>query len=293
MGPSSDYNQADHAAQALTRMPNASRQSSQACAVRLGKLVLQSMSMEDLLTHSGHELKHVATVNSEIFTYAHENPAYEAILRRTVNTIDGRIVQWFCSLLYPGKTLRKLSGSDFIYNLADHASARQERLFLLGAESESNRGTIEVLKRRCPGLMVEGYSPRFCSNIEDREWNEEILGRIARFEPKHLAVCFGPVKQEMWITQNRDRLVQLGVRGAYGLGGTLDFVSGRKKRAPRWMQLAGVEWLFRLFTEKGRLRRTGKMFKMPYFILKFFQRESEMLGQSGSVGPQMSGAREC
>jgi N-acetylglucosaminyldiphosphoundecaprenol N-acetyl-beta-D-mannosaminyltransferase len=274
-------------------MPNSSPSSSQSCAVRLGKVLLQSMSMDELLHNSSHELKHVATVNSEIFAYAHENPAYEAILRRTVNTIDGRIVQLFCSLLYPGHTLRKLSGSDFIYNLADYAAARAQRVFLLGAEAESNQGTVDVLNARCPGLTIEGYSPTFCSNIADQDWNKEILDRIARFAPTHLVVCFGPVKQEMWISQNRERLIQYGVRGAYGLGGTLDFVSGRKKRAPRWIQMAGAEWLFRLFTERGRLRRTGKMFKLPYFALRFYKRESELLARPEGIGPQVSGAPEC
>ena len=70
------------------------------CAVRLGKILLQSVNVEELLSSSSNELKHIVTVNSEIFVYAHENTALEAILQRTVNTIDGRIVHFVCSLLY-------------------------------------------------------------------------------------------------------------------------------------------------------------------------------------------------
>jgi N-acetylglucosaminyldiphosphoundecaprenol N-acetyl-beta-D-mannosaminyltransferase len=79
----------------------------------------------------------------------------------------------------------------------------------------------------------------------------------------------------MWISQNANLLFRLGVRCAYGLGGTLDFVSGRKKRAPKWTQTVGVEWLYRALTESGRLSRTAKMFKMPYFALRYFSREVE------------------
>lgn len=247
----------------------------EACAVRFGKVLLQSMDVDQLLSNSGNELKHVATVNSEIFAYAHENPAFEAILQRTVNTIDGRIVLFLCSLLYPGRKLRKLSGSDFIYNLADHAAQRGERVFLLGAEADSNRGTIDILKARCPNLMIDGYSPAFCVNIQEQAWNEDILNRVASFRPAHLVVCFGPVKQEMWIQQNANYLFRLGVRCAYGLGGTLDFVSGKKKRAPKWMQAGGIEWLFRLLTEPARVGRTAKMFKMPYFAVRYYKREIE------------------
>jgi len=245
--------------------------------VRLGKVALHSMDMESLLSTETNQLKHVVTVHSEIFAYAHENPAFEEVLRHTVNTIDGRVVWQLCSLLYPGWELRKTSGSDFIYNLADHASRHGERVFLLGADEEANRISLEILRRDYPDLVVEGYSPPFSASIRDQKWNEDILGKIADFRPAHLVVCFGAPKQEMWIAQNSDLLFRMGVHCAYGLGGTLDFVSGRKKRAPKWTQKVGVEWLYRVFTEKGRIGRTAKMFKMPYFALRYYQRESQSL----------------
>jgi len=84
----------------------------------------------------------------------------------------------------------------------------------------------------------------------------------------------------MWISQNANLLFRLGVRCAYGLGGTLDFVSGRKKRAPKWTQAVGIEWLYRLLTESGRLGRTAKMFKMPYFAIKYYKREVGSIGKA-------------
>jgi len=264
---------------------SSSESSSDACAVRLGKVMLQSVSLEGLLSNSGSQLKHIVTVNSEIFVCAHEDAEFEALLQRTVNTIDGRIVHLLCSLLYPGRNLRKRAGSDFIYNLPEHATRHGERLYLLGAEGGSNRGTIEALRQRCPDLVVDGYSPAFSENIQDQGWNEDILRRIASFRPTHLVVCFGPVKQEMWIAQNANYLFGLGVRCAYGLGGTLDFVSGRKKRAPRWIQVMGAEWLFRFICEpRRRFRRTAKMFKMPYYAFKFYKREVEV--RAAATGPE-------
>jgi len=230
-----------------------------------------------LLSSESDKLKHIVTVNSEIFVYAHENPAFGEVLTRTVNTIDGRVVWQMCSLFYPGRPVRKMSGSDFIYNLADHAARHGQRVFLLGANPQANSGALIALKAKHPELSVAGYSPTFSPDIKDRDWNEGILGRIADFRPTHLVVCFGPMKQEMWIAQNSDLLFRMGVRCAYGLGGTLDFVSGRKKRAPGWTQRVGVEWLYRVFTESGRVGRTAKMFKMPYFAFRYFGRECEYI----------------
>jgi N-acetylglucosaminyldiphosphoundecaprenol N-acetyl-beta-D-mannosaminyltransferase len=261
-----------------------SRTFNDACAVRLGKVWLHSVAVDDLLSSGSHELKHIATVHSEMFVYAHENAAFEPILRRTINTIDGRIVHFLCSLLYPGRNLKKLSGSDLIYDLLKYADRNGKRVFFLGAEPAANREAIEAVKTRHSDLAIDGYSPPFCTNIQDPEWNEAILNRIASFRPTHLVVCFGPVKQETWISQNADYLFQLGVRCAYGLGGTLDFVSGRKKRAPKWTQTVGVEWLYRVVFEPQRLGRTLKMFKMPYFALKFYNREVRIPKEDGNIG---------
>jgi exopolysaccharide biosynthesis WecB/TagA/CpsF family protein len=271
------YRDAQYLHRQLTNKTAKSHNSLNSCAVRVGKVWLHSLPLDELLSSNGDELKHIATVHSEIFVAAHENPAFEAILQGTVNTIDGRVLHFLSSLLYPGRNLQKVSGSDLIYDLAEHATKNGERVFLLGAEERSNRGAIEALKARYPGLVIDGYSPSFCSNIEDPGWNEAILSRVASFRPTHLVVCFGPVKQEMWISQNADSLFRLGVRCAYGLGGTLDFVSGRKKRAPRWIQTVGAEWLFRVICEPERLGRTAKMFLMPYFASKFFSRDVRML----------------
>jgi len=272
---------------------NSSHPFNEMCAVRLGKVWLQSVDLDELFLGSGYQLKHIVTVNSEIFVYAHQNEAFETILRRTVNTIDGRIVHFLCSLLYRGQKLRKLSGADFIYDLADYAARHGEGVFLLGADAGSNQGTIQVLKARCPDLIVDGYSPSFCLNIQEQEWNEDILRRIAGCRPTHLVVCFGPVKQEMWISHNAEKLFRLGVRCAYGLGGTLDFVSGRKKRAPKWIQTVGAEWLFRFLSEpRQRLGRTAEMFKMPYFAFRFYNREVELSREPRVVEPQVSNASE-
>ena len=76
-------------------------------------------------------------------------------------------------------------------------------------------------------------------------------------------VAYGAPKQDKWIARNRDALP--AVRVAIGVGGSLDFVTGRAVRAPRWMQRLGLEWLHRLIREPWRWRR---MLALPRFALR-------------------------
>jgi N-acetylglucosaminyldiphosphoundecaprenol N-acetyl-beta-D-mannosaminyltransferase len=76
-----------------------------------------------------------------------------------------------------------------------------------------------------------------------------------------LLVAYGAPRQELWIARNRRRL---SVRLAMAVGGTFDFLSGQKSRAPRWMRSAGLEWLYRLSKEPRRWRR---MLALPQFAV--------------------------
>jgi N-acetylglucosaminyldiphosphoundecaprenol N-acetyl-beta-D-mannosaminyltransferase len=233
---------------------------------RCGKIRLCCLALPELFECQPGRLKHVVTVNAEIFALAHESPRFQTLLASTVNTIDGRVLEWTCRWLYRGLGVTRLAGSDFIFDLAAHCAAATERLFLLGSSARSNQLATQALRRRLPSLQVAGFAPPFSSDIGNRDWNASMLERIALFCPHHLVVCFGPPKQEYWIAMNSRALSQSGVSCAYGLGGTIDFVAGTRRRAPKPMQVAGLEWFFRFLCEpRQRFWRTARMFKMPYY----------------------------
>src|SRR2546423_14559456 len=105
---------------------------------RLGRLELLSIEPTELFRVAEPGLRHVVTVNSEIFVLAHEEPAYGALLTRTWNTIDGRLLQWLAALLNAGPPPRKVSGSDSLEPLAAHCRDTGARLFLLGGSERAN-----------------------------------------------------------------------------------------------------------------------------------------------------------
>jgi N-acetylglucosaminyldiphosphoundecaprenol N-acetyl-beta-D-mannosaminyltransferase len=232
--------------------------------VRLGRLQFSQRTLEELLQVQSGQFRHVVTVNAEIFVLAHEMACYADLLATTTNTIDGRVVQWLVALANKTVPVR-LAGADFIGDLCRFAEDAGDSVFLLGASEYANRLACERLRGQHPRLRLAGYSPPITDRIDDAQWNAAILERVADFAPRHLVVCFGPPKQELWIAANKEPLARSGVRFAAGLGGTIDFVAGEVKRAPRLAQIVGLEWFFRfLVAPRARFRRTLSMFRLPY-----------------------------
>jgi len=97
-------------------------------------------------------------------------------------------------------------------------------------------------------VIAGHYSPPFRPLCEMD--HEEIARRIRAVRPDLLFVAFGCPKAEKWIAMNYQAL---GVPVTIGVGGTIDFLAGRLKRAPIWLQRSGLEWCFRLGQEPRRL----------------------------------------
>ena len=236
--------------------------------LQCGKVRLWSVPLEYLFVPPPGGFNHVVTVNAEIFVLAHQDPKLGDILNNAVSTIDGRNLQGICKLLYPNYRIERQNGSNFVADLARHCIKNSERLFLLGSNQKANNLAVQRMCDWFPGLQVAGFSPPMQNHPFAPDWNSLILKQLAAFGPRHLVVCFGPRKQEYWIHENTLHLAKLGVACAYGLGGTIDFLSGAKSRAPKSIEMLGAEWLFRLVCEpRARFRRTLTMLKMPFYVL--------------------------
>jgi len=125
--------------------------------------------------------------------------------------------------------------------------------------------TLEKLKRnvqeRYPSLKIAYlYAPPFRPLTPEED--EEVVRAINDSGTRILFVGLGCPKQERWMAAHKGRVqaVMLGVGAAF------DFLAGVKPQAPRWMQRAGLEWLFRLLTEPRRLWRRY-LYHNPRFVL--------------------------
>ena len=107
-------------------------------------------------------------------------------------------------------------------------------------------------------LKIAGIDDSFVKLDEDQP---EIVERINAAKPDLLFVALGNPKQELWMGRNAGRL---DVSVMIGVGGTFNFITGKVKRAPRWVQRSGLEWIYRICQEPGRLWR-----RYAYGFVKF------------------------
>ena len=163
---------------------------------------------------------------------------------------DGMPLVWASRFL--GNPLpERVTGSDIVPQLLAEAERRGWRVFFLGGAADSVARAATNTRLRHPQIQIVGeYSPPFKPLLEMD--HEDILRRIQAARPHLLLVAFGCPKQEKWIRMNFERA---GVPLSIGVGATIDFLAGAVRRAPRWMQRIGAEWIFRLLQEPRRLFR--------------------------------------
>ena len=198
----------------------------------------------------------ICTVNPEFIMAAQSDVEFKQILQHSaLNLPDGIGVIWAARRL--GHPLReRVAGSDLVGLIADRAQRTGWRIFLLGAADGVAEQAAIILRERYPQASIAGAyagSPR-------PEEEAEIAARIRSSKADVLLVAYGAPKQDKWIDRN---LLRTGAAVAIGIGGSLDFIAGRQKRAPRWLQRLGLEWLYRLVREPWRWRR---QLALPQFV---------------------------
>ncbi len=191
---------------------------------------------------------YVATANVDFLALARRDEKLQRILLNAPLVLcDGTPLVW-ASRLFGNALPERVAGADVVPELIRLAAQKNYRLFFLGATEEVNTCAIAKLRAEFPGLEISHYSPPFRPLLEKD--NAEIIRRIRAAKTDMLFVAFGCPKAEKWIaTHYRD----LGVPVAMGVGATIDFLAGRVKRAPHWMQRSGTEWIYRLSQEPRRL----------------------------------------
>ncbi len=223
--------------------------------IELFEIGIDNISMEETFNVIEQLIKKkkpslVVTPNVHHINILHKDNEFQKIYKQASMVLpDSTPLIWASKLL--GMPLKeKVAGSDLLPSFCKIAARKRYELFFLGSGPSIAKKAANILTNKNPGLKIVGtYSPPFGFENDEDE-NRKIVAMIKKCTPDVLFVGLGPPKQEKWIWRYKD---EINVPVSIAVGASFDFVAGSVKRAPKWMQKIGLEWLFRLCQEPRRL----------------------------------------
>ncbi len=205
--------------------------------VRLLGMPLDPITVADALEQAERFLEEdhphmIVTPDASAVVRAQRDPELREIIEQAdLVAPDGAGVVLAARLLNLPVNVR-CAGCDMVEQLCQAAANKHRSVYLLGGEPAVAQQAAANLQQRIPGLQVAGCHDGYFTDEEEPQIVEDIRNK----RPGVLLVALGIPRQEKWIKKH---LEELGVPICIGVGGSLDVISGRKRRAPVWMQRAG------------------------------------------------------
>jgi N-acetylglucosaminyldiphosphoundecaprenol N-acetyl-beta-D-mannosaminyltransferase len=188
-------------------------------------------------------------------------------------TPDGMPVVWL-GRAQGHREVERTYGPDLMLTLCDFGQARGWRHFFYGGTGDVCAKLVTRLKAKFPNMLVAGViAPPYIPKAEAA--SRDVIDAINAARPDILWVALGSPKQDHWMALNRSAL---DVPVMIGIGAAFDFHAGIKPQAPQWMRRSGLEWIFRLCCEPGRLWKRyiiGNSLFVGWLVCDAFSRRSK------------------
>jgi len=197
----------------------------------------------------GGGVRTIFAINPEKNFAARKDGALQHTLESADLLIPDGVGMVLAARILYGARLSRVPGAELMEDICALAARKGHKVFFYGAREEVNKQAVEVLKGRYPGLNIVGRSNGYVKEQDMASLVEKINASGAEI----LFLALGSPKQENWISAHKGALKTVKV--CQGIGGTLDTIAGRVKRAPEiWCRLS-AEWLYRLLSEPRRIKR--------------------------------------
>ncbi len=186
--------------------------------------------------------------NVHMFIEAQDSEAFSDLIHKAdIVTPDGQPLTWMLRLLY-GIKQDRVSAMDFMPSMLARMQQEQLSVYFYGGTQEMLDKADAFVKKEYPSLKVAGlYSPPFRPLTADEE--NDIAANINASGAGLVFVFLGCPKQEKWMAAMKGKVNAVMT----GVGGSIPVTIGMQKRAPLWMQKAGMEWIYRFAQEPKRL----------------------------------------
>ncbi len=260
-------------------------------------LPFHDVTLEETLDYCADAMRddqqhYIVTANADFTTQAYEDPDLKKIVFFADRVVcDGMPLVWLSKWF--GYPLReRVAGSDMVPRLLDTCAKEGYGVYFFGSDQNTLEEAKVIVEQRYPGLKVVGVdAPPFGAVVE---WeNDELCAKMRASGAKLLLVCLGCPKQERWIFAHHK---ECGIPLSIGCGASLDFITGKQRRAPKWMQKSGLEWFWRMSSSPGRL--VGRYKKDLFFLVRASleqaraqRRRSDIVQQQSATGAPQPDSR--
>lgn len=218
------------------------------------------------------KIGHVITPNvDQIIRIEKDNYFKEICDNAELLLVDGHPLMWIAKY-YKKPFKEKICGSDLVPKLCEVAAKKGYSVFFLGAALGVAEKAAENLIKEYPELNVAGtYSPPLGFE-NDKDEIKKINDILLKSKADMLFVGMGVPKQDIFIYENKDNYK---IPMSFSIGGAIDFIAGKQKRAPKWISNIGMEWFYRLVNDPRRMFKRYIVDDMRIFKLVWKYKEYE------------------
>lgn len=200
---------------------------------------------------------YIVTINPEKVIKASKDESLKRILNDAKYQIPDGVGIIYASKIKKGKIKSRITGIDTMEMICSLANEENFRIFMYGAEQEVIEKAKINLEKKYKNINICG-----CINGYEKD-TQKIIDKINKSNADILFVALGSPKQELFIAKNIDKI---NCKILLGVGGSFDVISGKKKRAPKWMRKKGLEWLYRLIKEPKRFFRQTRLISFIFDV---------------------------
>lgn len=223
----------------------------------------ETLELIDNSIQQGKHIHHVVVNAAKLVKMQEDKDLFKSVVNADIINADGMAVVWASKLL--GQPLpERVAGIDLMQRLIELAYRREYKIFFFGAKEEIVKKVVEKYAKEYTPEIIAGYRNGYYS--EDEE--PIIAKQIADSGANILFVGISSPKKEKFLYRYKDILKN--VNFIMGVGGSFDVIAGKVKRAPKWMQEAGLEWFYRFIQEPRRMWKRAFVdnSKFIYLVLK-------------------------
>ncbi len=213
-------------------------------------------------------LHHVVVNAAKMIHMQKDKELHDSVVSSDIINADGQAVVWASKFL--GKPLdERVAGIDLMQNLVKLAYEKNYKIFFFGAKEEVVSEVVKRYSEQYSKNIIAGYR----NGYFDKKDEESIAKQIAQSGAHILFVAISSPTKEIFLNKYKN-IIQTPF--IMGVGGSFDVVAGKVKRAPLWMQRAGLEWFYRFLQEPRRMWKrylyTNSMFLWLVFKEKLLKR---------------------